>query len=159
MSFGAVGNMLLCGCPGFFNKPGSGLFGRLFSLSGARRTLDPDGNFLVCGSPAGGCQSLPLPGTLDEPSNLLGLTYDPKGPVGYLVDTFAGPHDWLRDHISRSYNELGNSKYFAPGSFRQFVDRVANAALIPVAAPIAVATLIGTQPILYRTALEYANGD
>ena len=143
--------------PDNLNKRGSGLFGRKNSIAGARRTVAPDGSYLPCGSPAGGCQGLPIPGNLDQTSNLLGIPYDPDGSLGYVVDTFAGPHDWLRNHISRSYDVLGNSNYVT--GFRKYIDQFANAALIPVAAPFSVAALIGTQPSVYLTTLEYTYGD
>jgi len=142
--------------PDNLNKRGSGLFGRRNSIAGARRTVASDGSYLPCGSPAGGCQGLPIPGNLDQVSNLLGIPYNPEGQLGYVVDTFAGPHDWLRNHISRSYDSLGNSKYLT--GFRKYVDQFANAALIPVAAPFSVAALIGTQPSVYLTTLEYTYG-
>jgi len=140
------------------NKPGSGLFDRADSIAGARRTVDPaTGNYLPCRSPAGGCQSLPFKDRGDQASNLLRMPYNPKGSIGYVVDTFAGPHDWLRNHVSRSYDVLGNSRYFT--GMRKYVDQFANAALIPVAAPFSMATLIGTQPFVYLTAQEYLFGD
>jgi hypothetical protein len=77
--------------------------------------------------------------------------------LGYVVDSFAGPHDWLRNHVSRSYDTLGNSRYFT--GFRKFVDQVANAALIPVAAPFSIAALLGTQAFAYTTAQMYLHGD
>ena len=144
--------------PHNLNKPGSRFFGRKFSIAGARRTVDPStGDYLACGSPAGGCQGLALPGRDDQLSNLLGIRYNPEGPLGYVVDSFAGPHDWFRNHISRSYDVLGNSKYFT--GFRKFVDQVANAALIPAAAPLSMAALVGTQPSTYMTAQVYLHGD
>jgi RHS repeat-associated protein len=139
------------------NKPGSRLFGRKYSLAGARRTVSADGSYLPCGSPAGGCQGLPIPGNLDQASNLIGIPYNPEGPLGYIVDTFAGPHDWLRNHISGSYDVLGNSRYLT--GIEKLIDEFANAALIPVAAPFSAAALLGTQPALYLTTLENIYGD
>jgi hypothetical protein len=144
--------------PDNLNKPGSGLFGRRYSIAGARRAIDPEtGKYLTCGSPAGGCQGLPLPDLDDEISNLLGMRYNPEGPVGYVVDSFAGPHDWFRNHISRSYDAVGNSTYFT--GFRKIIDQVANGALIPAAVPFSMAALIGTQPLIYATAQVYLHDD
>jgi hypothetical protein len=94
----------------------------------------------------------------DQASNLAGIAYDPNGPIGYVVDTFAGPHDWLRNHVSRSYNILGDSKYFQPG-LRRVIDQVANAVLIPVAAPFSIGALLGTQPAFYLVAEGHLYGD
>jgi len=150
------------------NQRGSKLFGNESSLAGSRRTVDPFsevGSYLPCRSPAGGCQGMPIPGTADQASNLAGLPYNPEGQLGYIVDTFAGPHDWLRNHVSRSYIQtpaqsfdvIGNSKYFT--GFRKYVDQVANFALIPAAAPFSVAALLGTQPSLFITAQYHIYGD
>jgi RHS repeat-associated protein len=143
--------------PDNLNKRGSGLFGRRYSIAGARRTVDPEtGRYMACRSPAGGCQGLPFSNG-DQMSNLLGIPYNTNGTVGYVVDSFAGPHDWFRNHASRSYDSLGNSKYFT--GIRKIVDQVANAALIPVATPFSMAALIGTQSAMYMTAQGYLHGE
>ena len=143
--------------PDNLNKRGSGLFGRRYSIAGARRTVDPEtGRYMACRSPAGGCQGLPFSNG-DQMSNLLGIPYNTNGTVGYVVDSFAGPHDWFRNHASRSYDSLGNSKYFT--GIRKIVDQVAKAALIPVATPFSMAALIGTQSAMYMTAQGYLHGE
>ena len=143
--------------PDNLNKPGSGLYGEEHSIAGARRTVVESGSYAACGSPAGGCQGLPIPGNLDQTSNLVGLAYDPQGPIGYVVDTFAGPHDWFRNHVSRSYDLLGNSRRFT--GFRKLVDEIANGVLIPVAAPFSAGALVGTLPFLNIALLDQLYDD
>jgi RHS repeat-associated protein len=154
--------------PDNLNKPGSGLYGHRYSIAGARRVVDPQsgvGSYLTCRSPAGGCQGLPIAGTNDQVSNLLGFAYEEQGMLGYLVDSFAGPHDWFRNHISRSYIQtanpalfhvVGNGKYFS--GFRAIIDHIANFALIPAAAPFSVAAFVATQPYISATALQRVHG-
>lgn len=154
--------------PDNLNKPGSGLYGHRYSIAGARRIVDPQsrvGTYLTCRSPAGGCQGLPIPGTHDQASNLLGFAYDGQGLLSYLVDTFAGPHDWFRNHVSRSYIQVanpalfqvvGNGRYFS--GFRAILDNMANFALIPAAAPFSMAAFVATQPFLNSTAQQWAHG-
>jgi hypothetical protein len=155
--------------PDNLDKPGSGLYGNEHSIAGARRIVDPHsevGSYFTCRSPAGGCQGLPIPGTKDQISNLLGVPYKERSMLGYVVDTFAGPHDWFRNHISRSYitisnpsvfHVIGNAKYFT--GFRAIIDQVANVALLPLAVPFSAAALISTQPYFYATTQHYLYGD
>lgn len=126
----------------------SGFFGDGVGLAGARRQVGPDGKYLRCVSPAGGCQGQPML-EQDQLNNFFGI----GGPykVGSVRDrineSFAGPHDWFRNHVSRAYDPVGNGRVFT--GFRLRVDQFANGALIPAAAPFAASAMLMTQRGLY----------
>ncbi|MES2353056.1 MAG: RHS repeat-associated core domain-containing protein [Pseudomonadota bacterium] len=103
----------------------------------------PD-NYLPCDGPAGGCQGAPISGH-DVRARLGPFHYSPGSFLDKLVESFAGPHDWLRDHTGFSYDGVtGNSIHFS--GLRLAVDNIHLYGSIPIAAPIAVGGLIGTTP-------------
>jgi RHS repeat-associated protein len=126
------------------NASGSsaGFFGDRFSLAGARETLDDFFQRVACKSWAGGCQGAIL-SSVDDPKNLLGIPYSSGGFLDTLGESFAGPHDWLRN-MTGAYLPNGNSVYFAPGSAGDIWDQIKLWGTIPLAAPFAASALIGT---------------
>ena len=139
----------------------AGFFGDKKGLAGARRQVDPyspDGRYLRCVSPAGGCQGQAIDiNDYAQPNNFFGIggPYKADSVRDRINESFAGPHDWLRNHVSRAYitrpagpyDVIGNGRVFT--GFRLRVDQFANAALIPVAAPFAASALLMTQRGLY----------
>jgi hypothetical protein len=124
----------------------AGFFGDNFKLAGARimAKLDEAGRYLglaePCISDAGGCQGASY-GSGDKYGrpNLNGISYS-KGSLGDILgESFAGPHDWLRNSTG-AYLPNGNSA--ASGG----MDTVMNYSLIAAAAPIAAAALVATTP-------------
>lgn len=126
----------------------AGFFGDKTGMAGARRQYSKFGELLPCKSYAGGCQGQPIL-EQDELNNFFGIggPYKANSVRDRINESFAGPHDWLRNHVSRAYDPRGNGRVFT--GFRQRVDQFANAALIPVAAPFAVSALIMTQRAFY----------
>lgn len=123
------------------NGQSEGMFGDGKKLAGARRIFDPEtGRYLVCQSLMGGCQGAPSPGTKDVRSSFFGIEYQPGSWMDKVNESFAGPHDWLRN-LTGSYEANGNSRYFT--GFRGFFDDyVANYGLVLPAAPFAAASLV-----------------
>ncbi len=122
----------------------AGFFGDGKKLAGARRTIDPNtGAYTQCTSLMGGCQGQQILAG-DDRSSFLGMPYDPGSLPDFVNESFAGPHDWLRN-ATGSYNALGNSHYFT--GIRSIVDSVANYGLVMPASPFAVAGMVS--PSLY----------
>lgn len=127
------------------NGSSAGFFGDGFKLAGARVTqvlneVTGKLDFAPCESKAGGCQGAYDLTVAYSAPNLAGIAYS-KGELGDILgESFAGPHDWLRN-ATGAYDKLtGNSA--ASG----VMDSVMNYALIPVAAPFAAAALVTTTP-------------
>jgi len=141
-----------------------GAYGDQKKLGGSRELLTADGVRLSCRSIAGGCQGAPLPNSLDQRSNLFGRFYPPGGLADYFVEKFSGPHDWLRNHVSRSYYtetkgfEIAGNVRVLTG-IRRHIDQIANFALIPVAAPFALAGILATQPPLLVVNWQHNYGE
>jgi hypothetical protein len=84
------------------------------------------------------------------------------GPIAYgqgemldtLGESFAGPHDWLSDQIGM-YDSTGNQVY-RTGLAKTWYDTL-SAALVPVAAPFAIAGIVDTTPGMHS--LLYSNND
>jgi hypothetical protein len=143
------------------NGESAGFYGDGTKLAGAREQFNSVGERLPCVSPAGGCQGAPIPNSTDQGSNFFGTDYSPGGVKDYVNESFAGPHDWFRNHVSRSYIRTPNGAYDIVGNMKNFsgirlqIDRIANAALIPVSAPFAVAGILTTQVPLYTSTLQH----
>lgn len=113
----------------------AGLHGDGIKLGGARRIYDRvRGYLLPCGSPLGGCQGAPLAG--DQGPNIFGIPYSPGSIGDMMVESFAGPHDWLRS-ASGAYTALGNAWHLS--GFNWLLDQSMNAILLAPAAPFGVA--------------------
>jgi hypothetical protein len=123
------------------NGTSGGLFDDRFSLAGARREYDPDGNPLPCRAPLGGCQGAPIHAN-DQGKNFFGIPYTPKSIFDAVNESFSGPHDWFRN-LTGSYDIDGNSKYFT-GLRLQF-DKFMNFANLLPAAPFAAAAYLESQ--------------
>jgi filamentous hemagglutinin len=142
------------------NGESAGFYGDGTKMAGAREQFDSFGNRLPCVSPAGGCQGAPV-GPFDQRSNFFGTSYSPGGVKDYLNESFAGPHDWFRNNVSRSYIRSPSGAYDIIGNMKNLsgvrlqFDRFANAALIPLAAPFAVAGMLATQTSMYALAMQY----
>lgn len=122
-----------------------GLRGDGFKLAGARQVAE----FIngvetvvrdMCKSLAGGCQ-----GADGQPANLLGIGYGPGGVLDRVAESFAGPHDWLRN-ATGAYSAAGNAIDFG-GTHGMFQDVVMNYGLLVPAAPIALGGLVGENPL------------
>ena len=134
-----------------------GFFGDKTGMAGARRQYDKFGELLPCKSPAGGCQGQPILNGKDQVNNFFGIgdSYDAGSVRDTINESFAGPHDWLRNHVSRAYitkpvnpwDVVGNGRVFTGA--RKWVDNFANFSLIPVAAPFAGSALVMTRRGLY----------
>ncbi|MBX3717664.1 MAG: RHS repeat-associated core domain-containing protein [Burkholderiales bacterium] len=120
-----------------------GFFGDHFKLAGARRTLDDSGSVLRCDSFAGGCQGARMLAE-DGASRLGPFEYGPGSILDRLAESFAGPHDWLRN-TTGAYRANGNA--INSTGVLGFLDNfVANAALLVPASPFAAAALGWTTP-------------
>jgi RHS repeat-associated protein len=133
----------------YYNSDGvsSGLFDDGFKLAGARREGDPYDSLYQdpVHAPAGGVQGLPVnPG--DDLPRLGPFIYSPNSSLDYIAESFAGPHDWLRD-MTGSYDPTGNSYHF--DGRRARLDSVLNYAEIPIAAPFSIGALIHETPGVY----------
>ncbi len=143
------------------NGESAGFYGDDTKIAGAREQLSSVGERRPCVSPAGGCQGAPISNSLDQRSNFFGTKYPPGGVRDYINESFAGPHDWLRDNVSRSYIRSPNGAYEFIGNMKNLsgirlqIDRFANVALIPVAAPFALAGILTTQVPLYTSSLQH----
>jgi filamentous hemagglutinin len=96
----------------------AGFRGDVFKLGGSRQ---PSG-----GSPLGGVQG--------GRGNVFGIEYGPGSFLDLLVETYAGPHDFLNAPLF--YNELGNN------ASRPYALEAINAANVLVATPFAAASVI-----------------
>ena len=86
----------------------------------------------------GGCRALcdnsPLGGVQGGPGRLFGASYRPGSFADHLIETFAGPHDFLNSPIF--YDRLGNS------IGRPAIFDIVNGANVLVATPFAAASVI-----------------
>ena len=85
-----------------------------------------------------------MPGDMGK--NLLGIPYPPGGVMDRVGESFAGPHDWMRN-ATGSYDAIGNSIHVT-GAARVW-DEIKLWGTIPLAAPFAVGGLISTTPGAY----------
>jgi RHS repeat-associated protein len=118
------------------NGKSAGFFGDGEKLAGARRVLGE-----ICESLMGGCQGAPHPG--ESGSSFFGKTYNPGGAADYINESFAGPHDWLRN-LTGSYDASGNGIHLDGGALMW--DKFKNYSLVVPAAPLAIAGMISTTP-------------
>ncbi|MFT3792954.1 MAG: RHS repeat-associated core domain-containing protein [Rudaea sp.] len=127
---------------------GEGMYGIGGKLAGSRRESDPDIEYLLglkCDATAGGCQGAPVnPG--DVSARLGPIRYQSDSALNQIAESFAGPHDWLRD-MTGSYDQWGNSNHFE--GFSATLDQIRNYAEIPIAAPFAAAGLVHETPGVY----------
>ena len=112
----------------------------------AQSRLDPQGRndkgvsdgFRGDGFKLGGCRapcdSSPLGGVQGGPGKLFGLAYRPGSFVDHLIETYAGPHDFLNSGIF--YDGLGNS------IGRPAILDIVNGGNVLVATPFAAASVI-----------------
>jgi hypothetical protein len=142
------------------NGDSAGFYGDGIKMGGAREQLNSVGDRLPCISPAGGCQGAPI-NPADQSSNFFGTDYSSGGVRDYVTESFAGPHDWFRNNVSRSYIRTPSGNFDIVGNMKNFsgsrlqIDRIANAALIPMAAPFAIAGILTTQVPLYTTTMQH----
>lgn len=80
------------------------------------------------------CKESPLGGIQNEAGNVFGVGYGPGSFLDRLVETYAGPHDYLNSGLF--YNSLGNN-VSRPKFFEIF-----NAANVAVATPFAAASVV-----------------
>jgi RHS repeat-associated protein len=80
------------------------------------------------------CRWSPLGGTQGGPGNFFGIAYAPGSFLDRLVETYAGPHDFLNSPVF--YDKFGN----AAGRWGSL--EVINAANVVVATPFAAASVI-----------------
>jgi RHS repeat-associated protein len=131
--------------PDNINGKSAGFFGDGIKMAGARRVIDLlTGRYTICDSTMGGCQGNPI-GPYDTRSSFFGYFYDPGDLRDHINESFAGPHDWLRN-LTGSYDAQGNGIDFIHTSYaRHVLDETLNYALIPLAAPFAAAALVSPQ--------------
>lgn len=128
------------------NGDSSGFYDDGKKLAGSRREFDPLLNREICDSTAGGCQGAPVnPG--DVRGRLGPINYEKGSSIDNIVESFAGPHDWLRD-LTGSYDQWGNSYHFE--GFAAKLDWMRNYVEIPMAAPFAISGLIHETPGVYQ---------
>ena len=99
--------------------------------------------YLACDGPAGGCQGKVIQPN-DVPSRLGPISYGASNMADNLVESFAGPHDWLSDRVGM-YDALGNGIHRA--GFDHYLYEGLSYGLIPVASPFSAAALIDTTGI------------
>jgi RHS repeat-associated protein len=113
-------------------------------LAGAREVLDNNGERLDCTSPMGGCQGAPKNFKVDQRSNFFGTRYSPGDARDIINESFAGPHDWLRN-ATGSYLPNGNG-VFLDTPMTKVWDEIKNYSLVAVASPMGMGGLAGTVP-------------
>jgi len=86
----------------------------------------------------GGCQGSPLPNSSDSRSSFFGFEYAPGSFADRINESFAGPHDWLRDSFG-AYDEEGNAKFLVGTEAR--IDQIVNYGLVLPATPFGVAAV------------------
>ncbi len=136
------------GNPRNLNGKSRGFFGDNIKIAGAGEVLDPKTGLRVpCVSLMGGCQGAPVNKAIDTRSSFFGRPYDPGSLPDTINESFAGPHDWLRNatgsYITQpqgSYEILGNGKFLT--GFDQAIDSIKNYTLVAPAAPFAISGLI-----------------
>ena len=116
------------------NGESAGFFRDHFKLGGARAVWDGE-KWLPCTSPLGGCQG--GPGSL-----IFFGDYKAGGVLDHLVESYAGPHDFLNSGYW--YNELGNGKNLT--GFAKGFGEGLNALNVVIATPFAAAALVTTTP-------------
>lgn len=127
---------------------GKGFFGDGKCIGGTRRISNKnypginENKYLPCDGPAGGCQGSVIPGYGDRASRLGPFEYGPNSPLERLVESFAGPHDWLSDRIGM-YNRVTGNAVPRIG-FNKFLFDLGSYSLIPMATPFSAAGLIET---------------
>ncbi len=132
--------------PDNINGESDGFFGDNKKLAGARRVLAD----IPCDSLMGGCQGARLAPD-DVRSSFFGFEYSRGSIFDQINESFAGPHDWLRN-ATGSYNAFGNGIDFT--GFRASIDTVMNYALVVPAAPLAISGLIMTNPAAMSVVLS-----
>lgn len=135
------------GNPRNLNGESQGFFGDNLKLAGAGEVITPDGRRIACVSLMGGCQGAPVNPAIDTRSSFFGWAYDPGSLPDTINESFAGPHDWLRNATgsyitdpSGPYEVLGNGKYLS--GIDAMIDNIKNYALVLPAAPFAMSGLI-----------------
>jgi hypothetical protein len=143
-------------------KESKGFFGDLFGIGGTRRIPNPKYGqknqlpYLECDGQAGGCQG-PLLQKNDVGSHLGFVDYGKGDIADTIVESFAGPHDWLSDQVGM-YNKITGNGIYRSG-FSGFFYNATSYALIPVASPFSAAGLFDTTPGLagsYNIGKQYA---
>ncbi|NNE06187.1 MAG: hypothetical protein HKN15_10740, partial [Xanthomonadales bacterium] len=140
--------------PANTGKASRGFYGDQTARAGALRTPNPEYPddsgfpFLKCDSTAGACQGNEVFHPQDIVNSRLGpFFYPPYGTVDYVLESFAGPHDWLRLKTG-SYDPLTGLNLYREG-IAEVWDGIKNYGLIPVAAPFAAAAILVTSPNLH----------
>jgi len=129
------------------NGVSDGFFGDGTKLGGTRRT---EGDiFGPCKAPLGGCQGAPFPGDQRSYFPLVG-EYASGSIFDTITESFAGPHDMLRD-FTGSYTASGNAVPLT--GVAGFADKLVNGILVAPAAPFAGGALVNTNPWLTNAAL------
>jgi RHS repeat-associated protein len=157
-----IKQLLASGSERNLNGESTGFFGDNTKLAGAGEVINPEtGLRQPCVSLMGGCQGMPVNNKVDTRSSFFGKPYDPGALRDSINESFAGPHDWLRNatgsYITKPqgpYDILGNGKYLT--GFDAAIDSVKNYALVLPAAPFAIAGLIDHAKI-YDSLREYRN--
>ena len=142
--------------PRNINGKSAGLYSDGKKVGGGREELyrDANGNIVRVdrNSTMGGSQGHPIPGTGDLRSRFgpTWWTYEPNSIEDHIVESFAGPHDWMRgqtgsyitaaDVVDPAVDIIGNSKHFV--GFDRVLDEFRNYALVVPAAPFAAGALI-----------------
>ncbi len=134
------------------NGESAGFFNDGKKIAGARRAEGQP-----CLSLTGGCQGAPRLGSDDVRSSFFGVEYDPNSVPDIINESFAGPHDFFRN-LTGSYDSLGNSRVFLPGSFAENFDAVKNYFLVPPAAPFSIGGLISRNPS-FQVSSQYLIND
>ncbi len=109
----------------------SGVRGDNFKLAGAR--IDPR-NPNAAPAPLGGIQG--------GQGKIFGFNYPPNGIVNHVLESWAGPHDWLNGWTYDSVGNLRNLNLFERG-----LNTFTNPLNVAIAAPLAVP--LATEPIGY----------
>lgn len=82
--------------------------------------------------------SQPFGGAQGGGGLLFGSAYSPGGVIDHLLETFAGPHDWLN---SFQYNAPGELKLFFQSGFGNVLGELSGAATLAPAAVFATASV------------------
>jgi hypothetical protein len=92
------------------------------------------GDWFKLGGCRAPCSNSPLGGVQGGPGRLFGMPYEPGSFVDHLIETYAGPHDFLNSPIF--YDALGNS------ANRPAILGLVNGANVVIATPFAAASVV-----------------
>ncbi len=134
----------------------AGFFGDAFKLGGGRFDVNIASQGEDLYLPDGSINpkfELPFGGFQGGPGKLFGIDYEAGSWQDRLVESYAGPHDWLGSWWS--YNGSGNNDYansvfghfLGGGGIAKAMDAIMGGVDIAIATPIVAASTLGIFPV------------